>query len=123
MIGWRVPEYEPGLPWWPLLVVIAAIVIINIVNNRVAPKTHYLLWSFAGSVVLVAIGLLDGNSFTDMGLGWFFFLSGFIWAAASIGLVAAIYVIGSFFRKTRSEERRVGKECTSWCRSRWSPYH
>ena len=22
-----------------------------------------------------------------------------------------------------SEERRVGKECTSWCRSRWSPYH
>ena len=22
----------------------------------------------------------------------------------------------------RSEERRVGKECTSWCRSRWSPY-
>ena len=25
--------------------------------------------------------------------------------------------------KDRSEERRVGKECTSWCRSRWSPYH
>ena len=25
--------------------------------------------------------------------------------------------------KGRSEERRVGKECTSWCRSRWSPYH
>ena len=25
--------------------------------------------------------------------------------------------------KERSEERRVGKECTSWCRSRWSPYH
>ena len=23
----------------------------------------------------------------------------------------------------RSEERRVGKECTSRCRSRWSPYH
>ena len=23
----------------------------------------------------------------------------------------------------RSEERRVGKECHSWCRSRWSPYH
>ena len=23
----------------------------------------------------------------------------------------------------RSEERRVGKECRSWCRSRWSPYH
>ena len=24
---------------------------------------------------------------------------------------------------TRSEERRVGKECRIGCRSRWSPYH
>ena len=23
----------------------------------------------------------------------------------------------------RSEERRVGKECQTLCRSRWSPYH
>ena len=26
-------------------------------------------------------------------------------------------------RRVRSEERRVGKECTEQCRSRWSPYH
>src|SRR3546814_7942850 len=26
-------------------------------------------------------------------------------------------------RENRSEERRVGKECVSTCRSRWSPYH
>src|SRR3546814_6759530 len=26
-------------------------------------------------------------------------------------------------RMGRSEERRVGKECVSTCRSRWSPYH
>src|SRR3546814_11665885 len=25
--------------------------------------------------------------------------------------------------ETRSEERRVGKECVRTCRSRWSPYH
>src|SRR3546814_16356848 len=25
--------------------------------------------------------------------------------------------------RTRSEERRVGKECVSTCRSRWSPYN
>src|SRR3546814_12713129 len=25
--------------------------------------------------------------------------------------------------RSRSEERRVGKECVSTCRSRWSPYH
>src|SRR3546814_2290908 len=28
-----------------------------------------------------------------------------------------------FAGQGRSEERRVGKECVSTCRSRWSPYH
>src|SRR3546814_738109 len=28
-----------------------------------------------------------------------------------------------FLERFRSEERRVGKECVSTCRSRWSPYH
>src|SRR3546814_11683802 len=27
------------------------------------------------------------------------------------------------YGRERSEERRVGKECVSTCRSRWSPYH
>src|SRR3546814_11742791 len=27
------------------------------------------------------------------------------------------------YMNRRSEERRVGKECVSPCRSRWSPYH
>src|SRR3546814_3875847 len=33
------------------------------------------------------------------------------------------YVAGDTVTITRSEERRVGKECVSTCRSRWSPYH
>src|SRR3546814_14162599 len=28
-----------------------------------------------------------------------------------------------WYGRPRSEERRVGKECVSRCRSRWSPYH
>ena len=32
------------------------------------------------------------------------------------------WIIGIGFA-WRSEERRVGKECKSQCRSRWSPYH
>src|SRR3546814_2933650 len=32
-------------------------------------------------------------------------------------------VRGSCVHSPRSEERRVGKECVSTCRSRWSPYH
>src|SRR3546814_9053901 len=32
-------------------------------------------------------------------------------------------VAGAQVIQVRSEERRVGKECVSTCRSRWSPYH
>src|SRR3546814_7607212 len=31
--------------------------------------------------------------------------------------------LGQIKWAVRSEERRVGKECVSTCRSRWSPYH
>src|SRR3546814_7961365 len=31
--------------------------------------------------------------------------------------------LGAIVHRHRSEERRVGKECVSTCRSRWSPYH
>src|SRR3546814_8932463 len=38
--------------------------------------------------------------------------------------LAAIYGSIRFLQPfLRSEERRVGKECVSTCRSRWSPYH
>src|SRR3546814_11882080 len=32
-------------------------------------------------------------------------------------------MLGQELNQTRPEERRVGKECVSTCRSRWSPYH
>src|SRR3546814_5766806 len=32
-------------------------------------------------------------------------------------------VLDTWYSSARSEERRVGKECVSTCRSRWSPYH
>src|SRR3546814_15714644 len=41
---------------------------------------------------------------------------------AYIGLTQAMKGI-YFCRYGRSEERRVGKECVSVCRSRWSQYH
>src|SRR3546814_7026105 len=41
-------------------------------------------------------------------------------AAAMMGLTAEML---SQTHQVRSEERRVGKECVSKCRSRWSPYH
>ena len=36
--------------------------------------------------------------------------------------VLFVVAVGIWRNVCRSEERRVGKECTSWCRSRWSPY-
>ncbi len=96
------PEQVAGLAWWPVAVVIVALVVLNVVNNRLAPQTHYLLWSFGGSVGLLALGLLDGNSWTDMGLGWSYLLPGLIWAAVCIGGVTAVYLIGSAFRRTRT---------------------
>src|SRR3546814_16417527 len=40
-----------------------------------------------------------------------------------IGAVAAFQGRIGAYRVPRSEERRVGKECVSTCRSRGSPYH
>src|SRR3546814_14410650 len=40
------------------------------------------------------------------------------------GVVGMRIHVGIFLENhARSEERRVGKECVSTCRSRWSPYH
>src|SRR3546814_11950912 len=40
-----------------------------------------------------------------------------------ISIVCGIVTASAGTVTVRSEERRVGKECVSTCRSRWSPYH
>src|SRR3546814_19031202 len=48
----------------------------------------------------------------------------YIFRADSLDALAAkIQVPVDTLAKTRSEERRVGKECVSTCISLWSPYH
>src|SRR3546814_12992462 len=44
-----------------------------------------------------------------------------LWLAVNALAGGLVWVAGHCF--FRSEERRVGKECVSPCRSRWSPYH
>src|SRR3546814_11694255 len=55
----------------------------------------------------VGIGLVSASSFSDGRNGY------------------ALPLLAAPFRSVlaRSEERRVGKECVSTCRSRWWPYH
>ena len=43
--------------------------------------------------------------------------------ASTLDRVAAVYRTGGWPAAVRSEERRVGKECSLLCRSRGSPYH
>src|SRR3546814_14557137 len=58
------------------------------------------------------------------------------WLAPAIFVLLAAFTVNSYAVSPiqwetgraiavllRSEERRVGKECVSTCRSRWSPYH
>src|SRR3546814_20604136 len=60
-----------------------------------------------------------GASDSESGsLGFLGLLIGASCAASAVGSVPR-----RLLRKYRSEERRVGKECVSTCRYRWSPYH
>src|SRR3546814_15913714 len=43
--------------------------------------------------------------------------------AAALCAAFDVYLLSDPVRHSRSEERRVGKECVSTCRSRWSPYY
>src|SRR3546814_18923182 len=66
-------------------------------------------------VPLVDALMVSRNLFTGLAAGdWLF-----------VGFDAVMVLLAASFAcaaRLRSEERRVGKECVSPCRSRWSPY-
>src|SRR3546814_15650943 len=78
----------------------------------------------AGIALVLALGCLEneqrrGVTLTNRAL-WLLYAPllvpqvAFLFGAQVLAIQAGI---------DRSEERRVGKECVSTCRSRWSPYH
>src|SRR3546814_12595293 len=72
----------------------------------VSPMTA--LWTL---ILFLAIQQLQGN-----------FLQPMIQKQA-VDVPPAVLLFAVVAAGMRSEERRVGKECVSTCRSRWSPYH
>src|SRR3546814_10243598 len=67
--------------------------------------------------------LHDGLACANIGLQLTF---GFVELSDFLPMTLKIFVLGGnglLESAFRSEERRVGKECVSTCRSRWSPYH
>src|SRR3546814_568679 len=63
------------------------------------PHTSFIAWNKA----VLTLREMDRPSLRDSGLN--------------------LTLQGVLYENDRSEERRVGKECVSTCRSRWSPYH
>src|SRR3546814_10881830 len=99
MGAWAIDNTQAG--WITGLFYLAYTVSVPVLvtlTDRVDPKRIYLL-----GVALTVVGHVCFALFAD----------GF-WTAAFARVLAGI---------GRSEERRVGKECVSTCRSRWSPYH
>src|SRR3546814_12885853 len=53
-------------------------------------------------------------------------VAGAVILAFALGGQQVLHLLGlsiEALQVARSEERRVGKECVSTCRSRWAPYH
>src|SRR3546814_17807538 len=69
---------------------------------------------YAGNRAGAAVNFPDGTNLATTGFAFEFFGKPAHAAADPYHGVNAL---------NRSEERRVGKECVSTCRSRWSPYH
>src|SRR3546814_17135795 len=71
--------------------------------------------------------VFSSNAFAILGLRALYFLLAdlrdkFDYLQPGLAVILAFVGVKMILAE-RSEERRVGKECVSTCRSRWSPYH
>ena len=83
-------------------------------HRRAGPGRTGASWPPTGPFELAAIRLPKAKDELEMALH----------AAASVVRPGGrIWLYGAKDEGIRSEERRVGKECSEPCRSRWSPYH
>src|SRR3546814_13710129 len=83
----------------------------DIIGHR-SMQAHGISAEFCARVATAACASAEADGLRlSMGLGSISFL-----------LAALLYALSGRTIE-RSEERRVGKECVSTCRSRWSPYH
>jgi len=102
--GVELPQVETGLPIWPVIAVVVLMLMINVAANK-AIQSYYLFWTLGGSVVVLALGLLDGCTWGDLGLAPSTWISGAIWGAGLMAIVFAVYAIGSTWRRTREAFR------------------
>lgn len=84
----------------PVAAVLVVLALINLTNNRW--KQHwYVSTGLAGTAALLAIGLLDKQTWAQLGLGLGSWLTGLVWGLVGIGAVLLAYLIGIAFPFTR----------------------
>jgi uncharacterized protein len=86
-------------PMGRLAVVVATLVVVNVINNRV-PHASLIVGPVA-SAWLLFIALRGGLSWQDVGLGSGTWRPGLAWAGVLIGGVAVVYAIGAAWPLTR----------------------
>src|SRR3546814_11831660 len=95
-----------GIWVFPISVLLVFLVLAALYESLTLPLAVILIVPMSILAALAGVWLTsdDNNIFTQIGL------------MVLVGLACKNAIL-------RSEERRVGKECVSTCRSRWSPYH
>jgi uncharacterized protein len=86
-----------------LAVVVATLVVVNLIDNRVAHAS--LLLGPAGAAWLLLLARRGGLSWQDLGLGAGTWRRGGIWAGVLIGAVAVVYAAGAALPATRDAFR------------------
>src|SRR3546814_17312618 len=79
-----------------------------VLDHRAGPRAR---GAFDAQIEMITCSAWRGRRYAVLGL-----------ARSGQASVRALLAAGAEV-VARSEERRVGKECVSTCRSRWSPYH
>src|SRR3546814_12452861 len=107
------------------MAILVAIVIIGGIK-RIGNWTEKIVPFMAGMYILACLIIMAANfSYIDDAFVQIF--SEAFTPTAGLGGLIGVMITGfrraAFSNEARSEERRVGKECVSMCRSRWSLYH
>lgn len=95
----------------PVLAVLVVLALVNLTNNR-WKQQWYVRTGLAGTAALLALGLLDKQSWAALGLAPGTWLHGLLWGLASVGAVLLVYLVGlalPFSHKFFFDERTDGQ--------------
>jgi membrane protease YdiL (CAAX protease family) len=93
----------PGRLRWAVAVVVAFLVVVNVLDARVAHAA--LVLGPVGAVGLLAVARWAGLSWRELGLGGGTWRRGLVWAAGAIGAVAVVFAAGAALPVTRDAFR------------------